>query len=488
MIAHSVWPRRILAVAGALGATMVSASMALAASNYTLMISGSTTVFPSAQAVFTNVYATSPVGSDVAVDNPGVKAGETHGQVGNSGSGVGYQELFCGAIDIGDGSRPPQAGDIAPASPAAGQPDCTQYGLTNPAPLGLSDIDSWVVAKDGISAIINSPSLGGSPIPGTGLQVNDLAKIYACKALKWSDINAAWPSTTIVAFSREVTSGTYGDFLAFIGVSKSAEQACFGNSTVNPPIQAFDTNHIRATGNPGMQSAVQNNANSVAYVGLGFTQASNLTVVPVGGSFSGTAGDSTQAGYSTGTVVTPTVSSIDAQVAAQNGGAACSPGGCYPFGRQLFMNTVKESSLGKVPAARTTNYAKAIAFVNAATSQAGQQQFVNEGEAGLTTQPGTTDTLHNSVTAKPAVQITPQGGLGATQNVNPQVIPGADVTMDGNINITDVVSVGSQWQASGPNGTKGWIRQDVNVDGFVNITDVVQIGSQWQVAWQRWVL
>jgi len=54
-------------------------------------------------------------------------------------------------------------------------------------------------------------------------------------------------------------------------------------------------------------------------------------------------------------------------------------GNSYPFGRKLFMNTIKPASLSKagVPAARATNLAKALEFVNAALGASDQQQFAN---------------------------------------------------------------------------------------------------------------
>lgn len=469
---------RVVALAGALGAVMVSASVALAASNYTLSISGSTTVFPVAVAVYNAVYSTSPVGADTSVTSP-----DSAGAIGQPGSGVGYTELFCGVVDVSNGSRPAAAGDIK---------TCAPYGGSATAPLGLADIDSWVVGKDGITIIVQSASLG-STVAGAGLKVSDLTNIYNCTWTNWQQVNGAFPNTPIQAYSREITSGTYGDFLKFINVAAGStdgnsaptagsEQACFGNNVAS----AHDANHHRAQGNPGMAAAAQNNANAVAYVGLGFADQTGVSKVGLFDAFN--------------SPVLPTPSSIDAQINAQNGGAACTSGACYPFGRQLFMNTIKYSSVTKagVPGARATNLSKAIAFVNAAAGKDGQQQFVNEGEAGLTTKPGTPDTtLQNHVTAGSTVTLTPVGG-GAGQQINPQAIPNADVNLDSNINITDVSLIGQVWLSAGPNGggacpaaggpSCGFLRQDVNQDGNINITDVSSVGAQWQVAWQKWVL
>jgi hypothetical protein len=289
---------------------------------------------------------------------------------------------------------------------------------------------------------------------------------------------------------------------------------CFGNNTT----AARDANHSRAIGNPGLQNFVNTTPNAITYTGLGFADGTNQTKIPIGGLlFAGSCTTTSCTGtYPAGGQSTvPTIASIDHQVASLNGGPGCSAGNpCYVFGRQLFMITIKPDRVTKagLPAARASNHAKALAFVQAAVNQPGQQQLVNEGEAALDTlpctpvgqngNPGCSNTLQNGLTALPTVPITPSGG-GSAQNANPQVIPYSDITDDGSIDIGDVSSVGAGgvWQSNGPNGgfctdpivpantpSCGWINEDVNRDGHVDIADVSFIGGQWQFFYIPWVL
>src|SRR5262249_27988781 len=152
------------------------------------------------------------------------------------------------------------------------------------------------------------------------------------------DLNAAFPLTQVIAWSREPTSGTYGDFLGFIGVTPAQEQACVGDAN------GF-VKRIPGTGNPVMVSQTQANPSSIAYVGFGFaTSASGVTITQVNG-------------------VTPSAGTVDNNT--------------YPFSRQLFMDTIRASAL---PAGqRTGNWARAVNFANIAAGQSGQTVLLGEG-------------------------------------------------------------------------------------------------------------
>jgi phosphate transport system substrate-binding protein len=52
----------------------------------------------------------------------------------------------------------------------------------------------------------------------------------------------------------------------------------------------------------------------------------------------------------------------------------------------------------------------------------------------------------------------------------------ADVNHDGEVNIADIMQVGTEWDGS---DDPGWIFEDVNRDGSINILDVVMIGFWW---------
>jgi phosphate transport system substrate-binding protein len=408
------WRRRGIALAGALGASLVTASVALAsvpAFPLNLTIGGSTTVFPTANGVATGPYAAQF--SDVTIA----------GGVTQPGSGVGIANLLCGTSDVADASRPLQASD-----------DTATTACAVPHPFQTGQVDQWVIGKDGITIIVHCDTTNcvtGVP----GLTRQNLHDIYACTATNWMAFGG--PNQTIVAESREITSGTYGDFMGFIGLSVAGGTPPFDGPCV-----------VRQQGNPGMQSAVSTTAWSIAYVGFGFsTGASNLSVLPV-------SNNTTPPVF-----VTPSVTTVE--------------NATYPFARQLFEMTLK---FGALPASgqRLDNYARAINFVNTTASLAGQTIENNDGEFTLTTPPS-----ENPVTAG---TCTPVG----SQTVCPQTIPPWDVNVDGTANVNDFVLVGQVFLDNAGAGHGGWERQDVTSQGTVNVNSMVNIGQHFLQTWVKW--
>jgi hypothetical protein len=250
----------------------------------------------------------------------------------------------------------------------------------------------------------------------------------------WRDFNAAYPSTPIIGWSRETTSGTYGDFLGFIGVTAAQEQACVASATPT-------ARRITGTGNPVMVSSTQGTPNSIAYVGFGFAAgATGTSISAVNG-------------------ILPSPTTVDNNT--------------YPFARQLFMDTIKGSAL---PAAgiRTDNWARALDFVNTTTGPNGQQVLLTQGEFSLTTN-------NNPVTSQPCTTDPPTG-----QQVCPQLIPDWDVTLQGRDDINTIVAVGQLWQQMCPAGHTHCDRRDVTRDGIIDINDIVAVGLHWQQNWTPW--
>jgi len=406
--------RRLAALASALTAAAFTASVALAIPAFplTLTVTGSTTVYPTAHGVAVGPYAGTY--SDVQFNG---------GDVAQPGSGVGIGVLLCGNADVADASRPLNAGDNT----------STAGGCGASHPIQTAQVDQWVVGKDGITIVANSGSLGA--LGGPGLQVSDLTNIYSCNhaALPtgtWHDINAAFPASPIIAWSRETTSGTYGDFLGFIGVTPAAEQTCAGAA------DGF-VKRIPGTGNPVMVAQTQGNANSIAYVGFGFADAAGLTIAPVNG-------------------LAPNPNNIDS--------------GQYVFSRQLFMDTIKASAL---PAGtRTDNYARALNFVNTTTGQNGQTVLVGQGEVALITN-------NNPVTSQSCFTL-------SGQTVCPQLLPIWDVDLSFKDDVNDIVAIGQCWQCNPGGSHHGWDRRDVTDDGTVDINDIVAVGQHWQSTWTSW--
>jgi ABC-type phosphate transport system substrate-binding protein len=413
---------RISAVVGALTAALVSASAALAIPAFplTLTIIGSTTVYPTAHAVLAGPFTAAFTDTNVAT-----------GDVQQPGSGVGIGNILCGLADVATASRPLQAGD-----------DTSTTVCATPHAFQTGQIDQWVVGKDGITIITNQPSL----VAVTNLSVADLRSIYSCglaagstaiPTRTWHDLNAAFPSTQIIGFSRETTSGTYGDFLGFIGVTPAQEQACVAQGAT------ATARRISGTGNPVMVTSTQGNANSIAYVGFGFAATATGTAISaVNG-------------------IVPNATTVD--------------NASYPFARQLFMDTIKGSAL-PATGTRTDNWARAVDFVNTTISSAGQNALLGEGEFSLNTTPA-----ENPITS---LGCTTDGATG--QLVCPQAIPDWDVNLDNLDDINDIVGVGQLWLQSAGGGHGHWDRRDVTRDGTDDINDVVAVGQHWLQGWTRW--
>jgi ABC-type phosphate transport system substrate-binding protein len=375
-----------------------------------LTIGGSTTVFPTANGVATGPYATNF--PDVTIN----------GGVTQPGSGVGIAKLLCNQSDVATASRPLQASD-----------DTATTACAAPHPFQTGQVDQWVVGKDGITIIVHCDTTNCvTGVPGLSRQ--DLADIYSCTKTNWSQFGG--PNQTIVAESREITSGTYGDFMGFIGLSNGG----------SPPFDGPCV--VRQQGNPNMQSSVSGTAWSIAYVGFGFsTGAPNLAVLPVSNN------------TNPPVYVTPNVTTVE--------------NATYPFARQLFEMTIKYGAL-PTSGQRLDNYARAINFVNSTTSLAGQTIENNDGEFTLTT-----TTAQNPVTAGNCSQV-------GNQQACPQTIPPWDVNVDGTANVNDFVLVGQVFLDSAGASHGGWERQDVTASGTVNVNSMVNIGQHFLQTWQKW--
>jgi len=401
-----------VAIAGALGASLLTASVALAGVPVfplNLIVGGSTTVFPTANGVATGPFAANFPDTSIP------------GGVTQPGSGVGIARLLCNQNDVATASRPLQASDDSSTSVCA-----------PPHPFQTGQVDQWVIGKDGITIIVHCDATNcvtGVP----GLTRQDLQDIYHCTKTNWSLFGG--PNQQIVAESRETTSGTYGDFMGFIGLN-------------GPGQPAEGTCVVRQQGNPGMQSGTSTTAWSIAYVGFGFSSgAASLAILPV-------SNNTTPPVF-----VTPNVTTVE--------------NGTYPFARQLFMMTLKFGAL-PTSGVRLDNYARAIDFVNTTGGLQGQTILNNDGEFTLTT-----TAAENPVTAGTCSTV-------GTQTVCPQTIPPWDVNVDGAANVNDFVLIGQVFLDNAGAGHGGWERQDVTKAGTVNVNSLVNVGQHFLQTWQKW--
>jgi len=175
-------------------------------------MSGSTTVFPIAQAA---AEAYMDINSDV---NISVRGG---------GSGVGISDIVQGRVDIANASRAIKTKEIKSAK---------ENGIN---PVGT------VIANDGIAIIVNN----GNSLKNITLE--QLKKIYTGEITNWKQLGGK--SMPIVVISRDVASGTFEVFkeLALKG-SKVKDDALLMASNNAVASNTADT--------PG----------AIGYVGFGF--------------------------------------------------------------------------------------------------------------------------------------------------------------------------------------------------------------------------
>lgn len=155
----------------------------------TVMIDGSSTVFPITEAVAEEFMAKYP---DVRVT------------VGVSGTGGGFKRWVAGETDINDASRPIKDQEQSKA-----------------AELGIEPIEI-PVAYDGITIVVNSQNDWVDH-----LTVDELKKIWApdSNVKKWSEVRQGWPEKEIKLYGPGPDSGTFGYFTEAINGKEGASRA-----------------------------------------------------------------------------------------------------------------------------------------------------------------------------------------------------------------------------------------------------------------------
>lgn len=193
-------------------------------SNNKLVIEGSTTVLPIAQAAAESFMDKTP-GANIVVRG--------------GGSGVGITSLIEGTCDIADSSRAIKDAEL---QKAAGKGH---------------NVKAHVVAMDGIAVIVN---------PGNGLQAlsrQQIKDIYTGKISNWKQLGLS--DEQIVVVSRDTASGTY---------------EAFG-------LLALDNQKVRRdallqASNQAIASVVAKTGGAIGYVGMGYL-GSSVKAVTVNG-------------------------------------------------------------------------------------------------------------------------------------------------------------------------------------------------------------
>ncbi len=189
-----------------------------------LFVSGSSTVFPIADLA----------AEDFENMHPGVNI-----QVEGPGSGTGVRKASDGTADIGMASR------FVKDSEHLNAPTLITYG----------------VAKDSVSVVINpSNSLAGD----LDLTIEQVNQIFTGEITNWSELGG--DNSKINVYTREEGSGTRATFMDFTGIDE-------GEFADDASVQQ---------GNSAMRAAVAGDPDGIAYISLGYVDAS-VSPAKIGG-------------------------------------------------------------------------------------------------------------------------------------------------------------------------------------------------------------
>ena len=156
------------------------------------------------------------------------------------GSATGFAALIDKTAAIGMASRPAKPEEIA-----------------NGKAKGV-DLKETIVAYDGIAVIVNTAS------SIKGLTKKQVEQIFTGEITDWSAVGGS--SGKISVYTRNTSSGTYAEF----------KELAMKKRDYAPDSQ-------KLAGNEQIAQEVGKNPNGVGYIGLAYTKASGIKVVPIDG-------------------------------------------------------------------------------------------------------------------------------------------------------------------------------------------------------------
>lgn len=212
--------KKLLMIAGAFGATMLTASAD------SIVIKGSDTL---------GAKLVPQLAEQFKSQHPG-----TEFNIAAEGSTTGFAALIDKTAALGMASRPAKPEEMAAA-----------------AAKGVK-LKETIVAYDGIAVIVNA----ANPVKAlTGKQVE---QIFTGEISDWSAVGGTAGKISI--YTRNTSSGTYAEFREM--AMKKRDYA--------PSSQ-------KLAGNEQIASEVGNNPSGIGYVGLAYSKARNVKVLPVDG-------------------------------------------------------------------------------------------------------------------------------------------------------------------------------------------------------------
>jgi phosphate transport system substrate-binding protein len=156
------------------------------------------------------------------------------------GSTTGFAALIDSTAQIGMASRPAKNAEIAAAK---------AKGVT---------MKETTVAYDGIAVIVNAAN------PVKNLTKKQVEQIFTGEVSDWSAVGGSGGAISI--YTRNTSSGTYSEF----------KELAMKKRDYAPSAQ-------KMAGNEQIAAEVGKNPNGVGYVGLAYTKAQGIKVVPVDG-------------------------------------------------------------------------------------------------------------------------------------------------------------------------------------------------------------
>jgi len=156
------------------------------------------------------------------------------------GSATGFAALIDKTAAIGMASRPAKPEEIA-----------------NGKAKGV-DLKETIVAYDGIAVVVNTAN------PIKGLTKKQVEQIFTGEITDWSALGGSGGKISV--YTRNTSSGTYAEF----------KELAMKKRDYAPDSQ-------KLAGNEQIAQEVGKNPNGVGYVGLAYTKASGIKVVPIDG-------------------------------------------------------------------------------------------------------------------------------------------------------------------------------------------------------------
>lgn len=379
---------RLLLVACILALLLGSTASTLAYNNdpNVLDIDGSTTVYPVVRIAMTQF----------PIDYPG-----TVMNVSATGSGHGQVSIMNAYVDIAmSSSRCSTRNEYVPTSGQFTTAPYTSSGV--PSPYRCTDLTETIVARDGLTIIVNKAKQSECGGALTNITKTQIADIYKGVIKNWNQLNPSCPSSTLTPRARIIGSGTRQSLLEMLGSSlltDAQEQATIAATGLE-----------RLVENADLEAVIAANKDQIGYGGM-------INVDPLVAALSVDG-------------VAPTPENVS--------------NGTYPLSRNLYLYTLPTSVNGKQ---------RIQDFLNWILGVKGQAAVQNEGYVPVgRAAPNWDVNVDNRASVLDLIAIGGYWGQTGPRTGDPPPLPQhvrgwvrADVNFDGRVSVLDLTTVGGHW-------------------------------------------